>query len=280
MTRELTLAVLMATAVLPLGAQAPVSSRPSFDVASVKRNTSGAFGASFGGAPGQVTVRNNTLRNIVRNAYRVQDFQIVGGPAWFDDDRFDIAARAATEAQPDELILMVQELLADRFKLVVHRETRQMPIYALVPTRPGGRPGPRLVTSTTNCASQAPGRSAPPVQAPATERPRCGTRTLPGHMMGGAITMSDLTRNLSNFAGRYVVDRSGFDGRWDLDLQWTPEPGLQATLPPNAPHLPSPDPNGPSLFTALQEQLGLKLDSQRGPVEVLVIDAAEQPSPD
>ena len=99
-------------------------------------------------------------------------------------------------------------------------------------------------------------------------------------MLANSVTISDVVRNLSNFVGRFVIDRTGLTGSWDLDLQWTPDPGMLPPLPPNAPPFPTPDPNGPSLFTAVQEQLGLRLDSQRGPVEVLVIDSVEQPSPD
>lgn len=281
MTTHLTAAAFVTIATLALTAQAPspITPRPTFDVASVKANTSGEFGGSFSVRPGQVTIRNNTLQNIVRNAYRLQDFQIVGGPDWFAKDHFDIAAKAAANLPPDQLILMVQDLLADRFQLVVHIETRQLPVYALVAARNDGRLGPKLTVSAADCAGPAAGRGAPPPQ-PAGERPLCGTRTLPGRIMAGGVTMADLSRNLSSFAGRFVIDRTGFTGGWDLDVQWTPEPGLLPALPPNAPPLPSPDPNGPSLFTALQEQLGLRLDSQRGPVDVLVIDSAHPPSPD
>jgi uncharacterized protein (TIGR03435 family) len=282
MTRHLTTATLVTIATATLGAEpAPrQADRPTFEVASVKPNSSGEFGASFGGRPGQVTVRNSSLRNIVRNTYGVQDFQIVGGPDWFDKDRFDITARAATEAPQGQMILMMQSLLAERFKLVVHMETRQLPMYALVLAREGTPLGPQLMESAADCAALAAGRGAePPAPAP-TNRPTCGTRATPGRILAGGVTMADLSRNLANFAGRFVTDRTGLMGRWNLELQWTPEPGLLPALPPNAPPLPAPDPNGPSLFTALQEQLGLRLDAQRGPVEVLVVDLAERPSPD
>jgi len=180
---------------------------------------------------------------------------------------------------------LVQGLLAERFKLVVHRETREIPIYALVMAKADGTRGPQLLPSTTDCdainaAANAAARSggAPPVPAAANGRPLCGTRTTPGRMMAGAVAMSNFARNLSNFAGRITVDKTGLTGLFDLELQWTPD-----QLPPEGslpPGLPGPPVDGPSLFTAVQEQLGLKLDSQRGPVEVLVIDSAERPTPD
>jgi uncharacterized protein (TIGR03435 family) len=283
MTRHLMILTVLTVAAVTLQAEPPrrqAEARPTFEVASVKPNSSGEFGASYGGRPGQVTVRNGTLRNIVRNTYGVQDFQIVGGPEWFDKDRFDISARASTEAPQPQMLLMMQSLLAERFKLIAHMETRQLPIYALVMAREGNRPGPQLTASATDCAALAAGRGAPPPAQGGTGRPACGTRSTPGRILAGGVSMSDLSRNLANFAGRFVTDRTGLTGRWDLELQWTPEPGLMPVLPPNAPPLPVPDPNGPSLFTAVQEQLGLKLESQRGPVEVLVIDSAERPSPD
>jgi len=272
---------------LQIAAQAPARDAaqpafPVFDVASVKANTSGDPGASFGGRPGgQVVVRNNTLRNIIRNAYGLQDFQIVGGPEWINSDRFDIVAKAADDAPPAQMLLMVRALLADRFKLAVHTETREIPIYALVMARSDGRPGPQLRPAAVDCAAifaAARGRGAPPpAPAPPGDRPTCGMRTVPGRMMAGGYALPDVARNLSNFTGRMVVDKTGLTGTFDLDLTWTPDQIPQGPVPPGAPAI---DANGPSIFTAVQEQLGLKLDSQRGPVEVLVIDRAEQPTAD
>ena len=225
-----------------------------------------------------MVVRNNTLRNIVRNTYGLQNFQIVGGPDWFDSDRFDIVAKAADDAPPERMLLMVRTLLADRFKLAVHTETREIPIYALVMARSDGRPGPQLRAAAVDCAALLAAARAggpPPPRAPAGERPICGMQTAPGRMMAGGYALPDVARNLSNFAGRMVVDKTGLTGLFDLDVTWTPDQMPPGPLPPGAPAI---DPNGPSIFTALQEQLGLKLDSQRGPVDVLVIDHAEQPT--
>jgi len=264
-------------------AQSPATAdTPTFEVASVQPNKSADLGGSFRTRPGgQFAVTNNTLRNIIRNAYQLQDFQIVGGPDWLDRDRFDITAKTPTpEPTMPQVMAMVQALLAERFKFVAHRETREMPIYALVVARPDGVLGPRLSHSATDCGARAAaarnGAGVPPV-AP-DGRPLCGTRFTPGRVLAGGITMADLARNLSNAAGRVTVDTTGLAGGFDLELEFTPDQlPPEGTLPPG---MPRPPVDGPSLFAALQEQLGLKLESQRGPVDVLVIDSVEPPSPD
>lgn len=288
MTQQLALLAALATALaawMPLGAQTPVAPL-TFEVSSVKPNMSAEQGGSFGARPGgQLVVRNNTLRNIVRNAYQLQNFQIVtvaGTPEWFDRDRFDITATSPKpDPSTDEFRGMVQALLAERFGLRVHRETREMPIYALVLAKADGTWGSQLTRSTTDCAAMAAAarRGAPPPPPTAiTERPPCGTRSLPGRMLAGGVTMADLARNVSNFAGRMTIDKTGLTGSFDFTLEYTPDQlPPEGSLPAGVPQPPA---NGPSLFTAMQEQLGLKLDSQRGPVDVLVIDAAQQPTPD
>jgi uncharacterized protein (TIGR03435 family) len=253
----------------------------AFEVASVKPNKSADPGGSFGGRPGgQLIVRNYTLRDIIRNTYGLQSFQIVGGPDWIDSDRFDIVAKAADDAPQARMMLMVQTLLADRFKLAVHTETRDIPIYGLVMARNDGRPGPQLRPAAVDCAAlmaAARGGGAPIPRGAPGERPICGMQTAPGRMRAGGYALPDVARNLSNFTGRMVVDKTGLDGAFDLDLTWTPDQIPQGPLPPGAPAI---DPNGPSIFTAVQEQLGLKLEAQKGPVELLVIDRAEQPTLD
>ena len=269
-------ALAIALGVTP-GAQAPASA--TFEVASVKPNRSGEQSASVNVRPGgQLEVRNNTLRNIIRNVYQLQDFQIVGGPEWLSRDRFDINAKAPSgDVMPQQMLGMARALLADRFSLVVHSETREMPVDALVLARAEGRSGPQLRAAAFDCSTPPAGaaRGAPIPDWP-PGRGLCGTRALPGRVIGGGITMADLARNVSNFAGRLTIDRTGLTGRYDLLLEWTPDQ-LPLDLPPG---LPAPPADGPSLFTAVQEQLGLRLDSQRAPVEVLVIDSASQPSPD
>jgi uncharacterized protein (TIGR03435 family) len=285
-SRSAALLVLACIAAGPdVRAQAPAGpARPAFEVASIKRNVSVSDGASFRGQPGgRASVTNNTLRNIIRNAYGLQNFQIVGGPDWINSERWDIVAKAEGDPSPQQMTLMFRTLLADRFKLVVHNEMRETPIYALVLARSDGRLGPQLRPSSVDCAAVAAasrargGAPSPPLPG---GRPACGTRTTRGSMMTTATTMADLARNLSPFAGRSVVDKTGLTGTYDLDLTWTPDP--QGAAPPGGPaegSRPAED-NAASLFTAVQEQLGLKLDSQRGPVEFLVIDSAERPTED
>lgn len=288
MTQQLALIAALATALavwMPLGAQTPAATPQTFEVISVKPNVSGEQSASFSIRPGwQLVVRNNSLRNIVRNAYQLQNYQIVtaaGTQSWFDRDRFDITA---TSPKPDPTIDefrgMVQALLAERFGLRVHREMREMPIYALVLARPDGRFGPQLHRSTMDCEAvdAAARRGAPPPPLTRDGRPTCGTRMMPGRMIAGGATMADLARNISNSAGRMTLDRTGLAGGFDFTVEFTPDQlPLESSLPAG---LPRPPADGPSLFTAMQEQLGLKLDSQRGPVDVLVIDAAQPPTPD
>jgi uncharacterized protein (TIGR03435 family) len=178
------------------------------------------------------------------------------------------------------MLLMMRALLAERFRLKVHNETRAVPVFALVMARQDRKLGPQIVPAAFDCnalrAAIARGeRSVPP---PEGDRPVCGARTAPGRFLVGGYPIADFARTLSGFVGgRPVVDRTGLTGIYDIELTWTPE------VPPAAPNgAPSPgfDPNGPTLFTAVQEQLGLKLEPTTGPVEVLVIDSADRPTPD
>ena len=253
--------------------------QPTFEAASIKVNKSGEVGGRFGGRPGQIVVTNYTLRDIIRNAYGLQRYQIVGGPDWQAQDRFDITAKAPEGTPQAQMLAMVQTLLADRFKLRTHRETRDLPIYALVVARSDRRLGPKMQPATFDCPALAAARSRgenPPPPQPVGERPACGAQANPGRMMVGGYAIPDFARNLAGFAGRPIVDRTGLTGTYDFELMWTPDepPPAGAPLPPWY------DPNGPPLVTAVQEQLGLKLEASTGPVEVLVIDRAERPSDD
>jgi len=281
--------------------QTSAQPNPQFEVASIKPNKSGDMRVMMSVQPGgRFTATNVTLRMMIRNAYQLQEFQITGGPSWIADERFDIVAKAETgdqmgdpfraeqTGQPSRGQLMIRALLADRFKLVVHDENKEMPIYALVLARSDGKLGPQLKASEVDCAAIVaaararggrgpmgpppdPGRGGPP--------PQCGIRIGPGNMAVGGSPMSQVATSLSMFAGRIVVDKTGLAGSYDFTLTWTPDqmPGA-GQRPPGAPEPPPIDPNGASLFTAVQEQLGLKLDSQRGPVAMLVIDRAERPT--
>lgn len=176
---------------------------------------------------------------------------------------------------------MLRALLSERFALTTHRETRTLPVYALVRASENGQLGPELRRSSLDCEAATPGqpRQPPPTSDPA--RPTCGMRIGPGQMVVGGTPVSQLTTVLSQFVQRLVIDRTELRGPFDLHLSWTPERLLPpGPPPPGAPPLPPVDPNGPSIFAALQEQLGLKLEPQQAPLEVVVIDRVEQPAAD
>jgi uncharacterized protein (TIGR03435 family) len=285
-----------------LVAQAPDASAPgnapSFEAASVKANKSGPGQTALFFQPGgRFRATNITLKMLIGAAYGtpqpLPDFQLIGGPKWMDSDRFDVVAKAPGDPQPGpngpppQMFLMIQSLLAERFHLKVHYETREMPIYALVLARSDGKLGPRMTPSATDCAARMAemrARGGPPAPPAPGERPPCGARMFPGNVSAGAMTMTQIVNGLARMSGlnRTVVDRTGLTGSYDFDLTFTPDqmPQGRGDPPPGAPPLPAIDPNGPSLFTALQEQLGLKLEPARGPVNVLVIDNVEPPTDD
>lgn len=270
-------------------AQAPTD-KPRFEVASVRENTADDGKVMIGIQPGgRFTAVNVALWDLIRQAFAVQRTQIVGAPDWTERARYDIVAKAeadiprTTPGTPvGPLNFMMQDLLEDRFKLRAHRETREMPIYALVVARADGKFGAGLQPSTVDCAAMR-GRGGregmPPAPPPPGQRPMCGMRMGPHEVLASGVPLVQLTQVLSQLTQRIVVDRTGLTGNFDIDLTFTPDRLPQGPPPPGVP-LPSIDPNGPSLFTALQEQLGLKLDSDRATVDVLVIDHVERPTPD
>jgi uncharacterized protein (TIGR03435 family) len=282
---------------LPAQAQAPApaadtSANPVFEVASVKQNRSGEGFIRVGMAPGgRFTATNVPLRQLIQLAYQIQPFQIVGGPNWIASDRFDIVAKAAGDVPPPTpgvagpIQLMMRALMAERFKLTLHNEQREMPIYALVLAKADGKLGPQLKPSTTDCAAlmgAAARRGGPPPLPSFNEPMQCGMRVFPGALSAGGFPLSQLTQFMSSTVQRIVVDRTGLTGNFDLNMTWTPDqmPQGRGDPPPGAPPFPAIDPNGPSIFTAVQEQLGLKLESTRAPVDVLVVDRAEHPTED
>ena len=292
MVRNLAVTALAAFVVsLPLYAQpGPLL----FEVASIKPNKAPLSMITANQEPGgRFVATNQSVKDLIGLAYKIRDSQIIGGPAWLGTDRFDINARADRELPPfnptesGPLEQMLQSLLADRFKLVAHRETRELPIFALVMARSDGRPGEKLRPSSTDCASVFADRARAGQPGPlvAGDRPTCGMVVSPWSIRIGGGPLSQLTMVLTNMTNRFVVDRTGLSGNYDVDLQWTPQ-GMRIGRPPgdNPPGpafpAPPPDANGASLETAIQEQLGLKLDPQRGPVPVLVIERADQPTPD
>ena len=219
-------AVALVAIALPLRAQSPaIALDPtlSFEVASIRRNTSAEAGAEMRIEPsGQVTIRNYTLFHIVRNAYGVQPFQIVPGarmPDWFDRDRWDIIAKPPDgNVSEEQRIAMLQNLLAARYKAVVKRETRELPVYALVLARTDGQLGPQLRRASGECEAARAARAsgAPP---PTIQRGFCGTRAGAGNVSTSSVPLADFARNLAPLTGRFVVDRTGLSGRFDLDLK-------------------------------------------------------------
>ena len=253
-----------------LTAQSP-SSVLKFEVASIKQNKSGEERVSGGFLPGGLyRVTNYPLRSLIAAAFmRPQvnpDFLIAGGPEWMDSERFDIEARAFSEfpAGPDGPTaprrLMLQALLADRFGLKVHYEPRERELYALTLIQSDQKLGPQLRPSTTDCTVQG----------------ACAVKLGPGNIASAGMTVSQLVSLLPRFVDRVVVDNTSLTDRFDLRLTWTPAPG--EWVAPIVGGSPSALADGPSLFTALQEQLGLKLQPRKGPVDTLVVDHAERPT--
>ena len=169
---------------------------------------------------------------------------------------------------------MLRALLAERFKLVVHRETRDLPIYVLVMARKDGRLGPRLRPSNVDCSA-----TPSPAAGGFVAEPCKGLRNVPGKATGRAVTIQTLARLMSGWVDdhRPVEDRTGLTGNFDIDLDWTPDRPLPPP-PADAPALPQVDANGAGLFTALQEQLGLKVESAKNSIATLVVDHAEDPT--
>ena len=261
----------------------------AFEAASIRPNKSGDFSQFIRRQPGgRMTVTNMPLRVLITFAYQLQQQQLIGGPSWVANDRFDIVAKmegdpapVAPGAGPDPLMLAMRTLLTERFKLVTHKETRDLDVYALTVARPDGKLGTAIKPSTTDCAALMAGRrgGGPPPAPPDPNGPVvCGLRGNIGRISMGGFLVSEFARSLQGLAGRLVIDRTGLKGPYDLELTFQQD-RPNGPLPPGI-ELPPVDPNAPNLFTALQEQLGLKLESTKAPIEVLVIDSVEQPALD
>jgi len=212
---------------------------------------------------GRISMSGVTAKNLIQQAYGVREFQIVGGPGWLGLERYDITAKPEGAATQDQVKVMMQALLADRFKLQFHRETKELPTYALVVAKGG----PKFHESEV-----VPEGSDKPTGARMTmERGRFSVQSAP---------VAALANQLGQVLGQSVIDKTGLTGNYDFKLEWTPDEGSERRMI-RAPGGDSPTPAdaaGPSIFTALQDQLGLKLESTKGPVEILVIDRAEKPS--
>ena len=226
MTAALTcvaLAVTISVTLAPRVSAQTAAANATFDVASVKPNKSGDGRVMLSLPPtGRLTATNVPLRLLLRTAFDVQDFQIVGGPNWIASDRFDITAKAPDGVvAPEQIRPMLRALLADRFKLVVHNETREMPIYALVMARPDGKFGPNLKVNPLDCeAVFRAGRGGAPPPPPQPGEPiQCGFMIGPGTMTAGGMQLADLARSLSQFVGGIVVDKTGLKERLRLPVE-------------------------------------------------------------
>ena len=273
-----------------LGAQrsAPIAaSGPAFEAASIKPNRAGAGRGLVSEPGGRVTGTNVTAAMLIRFAYDLPDFQVSGGPRWINSDRFDVVAKAEGDPPLEQRRLMLRKLLAERFRLIAHTETRKLPIYAMVVARSDGRIGPRIRRTGADCAAaDRPSLDLGVGVSPSSGPPRCGYfgfapgTDFPSGRGGLAfrgLTMAALAKIFVPMVHRSVSDQTGLDGYFDAEFDFIAE----FPIPPPPPGVPSPfDAPFVSVFTVLPEQLGLKLESTTGPVDVVVIDSVEQPTPD
>jgi uncharacterized protein (TIGR03435 family) len=260
MTRTLMAAVVLVAGIASLAAGA--QTKVAFEVASIKENRSGQIYERFFyqyPASGRVVVINNTAKMIIRTAYGLPDYRLSGGPSWLDETRFDVQAKAAGPVTSAQLLQMLRSLLEDRFKLVMKEEQREGPVLALLPVTPG-RLGPNVSPATADDRRMYPVGLRSPVET-----------------QGSAATMQDLAAFLSNRMGRHVVDKTGVTGIYNFTIK-TGGDGARARGPVPPPEaLRELNDQLPALTTALREQLGLRLESQRGVVPFYVIERVAKP---
>jgi bla regulator protein BlaR1 len=242
-----------------LCAQAPAPGGPVFEVASVKPSAPGARGMSINRNGGRITTENVPLRFLITFAWDVRDFQITGGPGWLSSDRWDISAKPEGDIQrgPEgetKIRAMMRALLSERFGLTLHTETKELPVYALVIAKNGPKLEPSSGKSEVTRISMS-----------------------RGQMNVTNFNMATVARELSSQLGRIVIDETGLKGDYTFKLEFAPEQNA-IQKPVDGPEKPeiAPESDRPSLFTALQEQLGLRLESKKGPVQILVIDKVEK----
>jgi uncharacterized protein (TIGR03435 family) len=268
------IAILAATGSAALRAQSPA---PRFEVASI-RPVTGAQGQSVNFLPtGRFTALNLSLRDLIALAYGparqpMPAARVIGGPDWIAAQRFNVEAVASgpvaigPDGMPTEMFSMLRSLLADRFQLAIRQETRDTPVYALIKARSDGRLGPRMRQSQNGCSK----RTGPGATAPPGVTVSCDMQFTRGRISAQGISMDALTMTLQRYVDRLLFDETALSGDFDADLEWSPE-ALSADDPSPA--------KGASVFTAVQEQLGLRLESRRAPVEVVIVERAEHPTP-
>jgi uncharacterized protein (TIGR03435 family) len=281
--------VLMAASLL-------TAQQPSFPAASVKPNTTNGAGLAnvIIVRPGQLLAQYATFRELVQAAYGVEQNQVVDGPGWIDSAHFAVNAAVPPGASVADVRAMLRSLLAERFGLVSRREERELPVYLL---ESAGRPGARLWTAGPECRPVVPppGVPMPPAPPPppagaamtVLNQPQlgggCGSMFFTCHLSARNVPMAMLTFQLSRLLRRQVIDRTDLTGRYDFDLTFTPDAGAAGLATagvlgagPGGP--PQASSEAPALTTALREQLGLRLESNRAPIDVVVIDRVSAPA--
>ena len=242
--------------------------QPAFEVASIRPNKSGELLMLFQPRQGgNFTAKNCTLALLIQYAYDVLQFQIEGVPGWVRSEKYDVAAKAAEgDPQVDQIRAMLRQLLEDRFQLKYHWETKEAPVYFLTVGKAG------------KLKESAPGDCPPPLRS--GEGPRAGSpddapcgslRNSPGHTKGTKLTAEELAGSLSFLLRKQVVDKTGLTGKYDVELEWTPE-RIQMQQEGSAENGP------PTIFTAIQQQLGLKLESGKAPMKMMVVDRVDRPA--
>jgi len=229
----------LAYVIVAMGSAFAQTGGPAFEAATIKPNKSGSGNSRTQSSRGRVTAENNTFESYIMRAFEVREYQ-VAGPEWIKNERYDLNAKLPDGAEASAIPAMLRTLLIERFKLEFHRETKMMPALTLVVSRNGSKLTPTTVPGQTTTTS---GR---------------------GMFKGKAIPMASLAAHLSSVLGRPVLDMTELKSGYDFSLLWTPE------------EAPSDVTSGPSLTSALQEQLGLRLESRKAPIEMLVIDRAER----
>jgi uncharacterized protein (TIGR03435 family) len=240
-----------------IAAQAPAP--PAFEVASIKRNVSGETRFQQTLQPGgRYVAVNIPARMLIMRAYRLLEFHLSGAPAWVDSERYDIVGLAPGATTADEITPRLQSMLAERFRFAGHMEKRETTVLWLVLASKDGRLGPKFHQSTAGC---------PPVSPP----PVCMMKVTSSSLITGGSPMIAFVNVLSQATQRMVVDRTGLAGLFEAELRWTPDEAPPAETPGNGA-------GEAALTTALQQQLGLKLESRKEIVEMLVVDRIEHPT--
>ena len=242
-----------------LSAQTPPPSE--FEVVSIKRSPRDATGASMGTAPdGTFTMRNLAIRSILSVGSPVPTREVEGFPDWVDRDNYDIIAKPPAGTTRQQSVGMMRRMLEDRFKLKGHVEERERTVFALVIARSDGRLGPQLKASTLDCVTTTPDQS----------QPRCGSRFGPGAQLASdGVDMNRFAAEIVGVAGGLVINRTGLPGSYSLTVRWAPRRAANDAPRPDDP---------PDFVTAIQEQLGLKLQPEKAKVPVFVVDSIERPS--